>query len=61
MVNTDLQKKKMVNWPTSAILAASKGENLEQDTYNAPPPAGPAALKRDIAVMAMPLAAPLWC
>ena len=29
MVNTDLQKKKMGNWPTSAILAASKGENLE--------------------------------
>lgn len=28
-------------------------------TYNAPPPAGPTALKRDIAVIAMPLAAPL--
>lgn len=28
-------------------------------TYRAPPPAGPNALKTDIAVMEMPLAAPL--
>jgi hypothetical protein len=29
-------------------------------TYIAPPPAGPTALKRDIPVIEMPLAAPLW-
>ena len=30
------------------------------DTHKAPDPAGPIALKKDIAVAAMPLAAPLW-
>lgn len=34
--------------------------NLEY-TYIVPPPAGPIALNRDIAVIEIPLAAPLWC
>lgn len=33
-------------------------EKLKESTYKAPPPAGPIALKRDIPVIAMPLAAP---
>lgn len=36
-------------------------KDIDKRTYSAPPPAGPIALKSDIAVMAMPLAAPLWC
>lgn len=32
-----------------------------EDTHITPPPAGPAALNIDIKVIAIPLAAPLWC
>lgn len=35
--------------------------NSTQFTYRAPPPIGPNALVIDIAVIEMPLAAPLWC
>lgn len=47
----------------SATLGGRKEwiEDIDKRTYSAPPPAGPIALKNDIAVMEMPLAAPLWC
>lgn len=35
-------------------------EEVEKVAYMMPAAAGPIALKRDIAVMAIPLAAPLW-
>lgn len=46
-----------VNLP---ITYKNRSQRNLSDTYMAPPPAGPAALNRDIKVIAMPLAAPLW-
>jgi hypothetical protein len=46
-----------------SVLVQSKENKwyiINRKTYSEPPPAGPTALKRDTAVIATPLAAPLW-
>ena len=40
---------------------SNKSGRDQRNTHNAPPAAGPIALNKDIAVIEMPLAAPLWC
>jgi len=40
---------------------SNKSERNHRETYRVPPVAGPIALNRDMPVIAIPLAAPLWC
>ena len=49
-----------INIFDSLIVVQRNLDMLLADTHKAPAPAGPIALKKDIAVAAMPLAAPLW-